>query len=346
MKIFSFIKKPNKMRPYRYFILVFTHLLFFSCGSSSNNMDQSNPKNVESFIALLEFDLKILEDEIILLSSEAEQLFDHKEEIIKKAQKNPLKIENGIANAAPGGDPNRSTLYISSMAKDKSALEDLIYLTDSLDFNFKEIVREHKVVSQVYLNSPLQINRLFPPFDPASLFLPDLDVTSFIFYYEADLVHNPAKGPVWLKEIYLDPAGKGWMISLLHPVYYQGDLKMVLGFDITVNVILEFYLNRYPNQIIIIDETGTVVAGKSKAIEALSLPPLINHTYIQTITSNNFRMENFNLFKSKNKEVRKMATHFILEQGNLFQLEEGRGSIKIHAKKMDLLNWYVLDLEL
>lgn len=340
------MKKPIKMRLYRYFILVFTYSLFLSCDSSSDNMDKTNSKNVESFIALLEFDLKILQDEIILLSSEAEQLFVHQEEIIKKAQKNPLKIVNGIANAAPGGDPNRSTLYISSMATDKSALEDLISLTDSLDYHFKEIVRKHKVVSQVYLNSALQINRLFPPFDPASLFLPDLDVTSFIFYYKADLVHNPAKGPVWLKEIYLDPAGKGWMISLLNPVYYQGDLKMVLGFDITVNDILEFYLNRYPNQIVIIDETGTVVAGKSKAIEALSLPPLINHTYIQTITSNNFRMEDFNLFKSKNKEVRKMATHFILEKGSNFLLNEGRESVNIQAKKMDLLNWYVLDLQL
>lgn len=334
------------MGKYRYVIVFFMQLLFFSCGLSSEHKDDSNLRDSESFIALLEYDLKILEDEIILLASEAEKLFDHKEAIIFEAKKNPLKIENGIANSAPNGDPNRSTLYISSLAKDKDALEDLIFLSDSLDFNFMKIVKTHKVVSQVYLNSPLQLNRLFPPFDPASFFSPDLDVVSFNFFYKADLANNPKKGPVWLKEIYLDPAGKGWMISLLHPVYHEGDLQMVLGFDITVNDILEFYLNRYSNQLVIIDEAGTVVAGKSKAIEALSLPPLINHTYIQTITSNNFRMEDFNLFKSKNKEVRKMATHFILEKGSGFLLKEGKESVNIQALKLDLLNWYVLDLQL
>ncbi|MDO9554828.1 Cache sensor protein [Rhodonellum sp.] len=340
------MKKHFKMKKCPYFILIVTQFIFFSCGFSSNNKEEFSHRDVDSFIALLEFDFKVLEDEIISLARETEQLYEHKEEIISKSKKNPLTIENGIANAAPNGDPKRSTLYISTMAKDKEGLEDLIFLTDSLDYNFREIVRRHQVVSQVYFNSHLQLNRLFPPFDPASLILPDLDITSFNFYYRADLTHNPDKGPVWLEEIYLDPAGKGWMISLLHPVYYQGELQMVLGFDITVNDILEFYLNRYSNQIVIIDEAGTVVAGKSKAIEALSLPPLINHTYIQTITSNNFRMEDFNLFKSKNKEVRKMATHIILTKGSDFLLKEGKESVDIRAKKMNLFNWYVLDLQL
>jgi len=334
------------MRIYRYFILFFTHVLFISCSFSSEKKDDFKDGDLESFITLLEFDLKILEDEIISLAAESEGHFENKEEIIKKSKQNPLIIENGIANAAPDGDPNRSTLYISSLAEDDQSLQDLVFLTDSLDFNFRRIVRKHEVVSQVYLNSPLQLNRLFPPFDPVSLFLPDLDVTSFNFFYKADLANNPEKGPVWLNEIYLDPAGKGWMISLLHPVFYQEELQMVLGFDITVNDILEFYLSRYSNQMVIIDYAGTVVAGTSKAIEALSLPQLINHTYIQTITSDNFRMEDFNLLKSKSREVRKMATHFISDKGSSFLLKEGKESVNIRAKKMGLLNWYVLDLQL
>ncbi len=315
-----------------------------SCNSSERSNSTSGLKEIESFISLFDNDLMELEEEIVKLTGQAESLYEDAEILIDKADKEKFLFRGNLANVAPNANQNFSTLFISTLAKDKQKVMDLIYLTESLDSSFKSIVERHDVVSQVYFNSPLQLNRLYPPFDAATMLDHDIDLTAFNFYYEADEKNNVKRGPVWINEIYIDPVGRGWMISLLHPVYHNDELKMVLGFDITVNDILVFYLDRYSKNIVIIDEAGTVVAGKAKAIEALSLPPLTNHTYIQTINSNSYRMEDFNLFKSKSKEVRKMASHFLLVREKGFILEEGFGKMTVTADKMERLNWYVLDI--
>ena len=64
-----------------------------------------------------------------------------------------------------------------------------------------------------------------------------MDIPTFNFYYEADLAHNPERKVQWT-DVYLDPAGHGWMASAIAPVYNQADfLEGVVGMDITVNTI-------------------------------------------------------------------------------------------------------------
>ena len=121
---------------------------------------------------------------------------------------------------------------------------------------------------------------------------------------------------------------------------------LVLGFDITLNDIIESYVNKSEKNLLIVDATGTVVAGKNKAIEALSLPPLKNHAYTQTITSDSFRVEDFNLFKSKSKKVRSMASEIILAGERKYLLDNEDEKIIIRAKRIERLNWYILDLDL
>ena len=65
---------------------------------------------------------------------------------------------------------------------------------------------------------------------------------NYNFYYEADKKHNPKKEPVWT-DVYLDPAGKGWMISLIAPIYKNRYLKEISN----RNNIRGIYLNSYPN---------------------------------------------------------------------------------------------------
>lgn len=119
-----------------------------------------------------------------------------------------------------------------------------------------------------------------------------------------------------------------------------------MGMDITVTDLMDNFLNKSDRKLLIIDEKGTIVAGKAEAIEALSMPPLRNHTYIQTINSNSFRKEDFNLFKSKSKEVRKMASRFLLEKKHFFIDESGIKAYQAYCRKINLLNWYLIELDI
>ncbi|WP_373496406.1 Cache sensor protein [Aquiflexum sp.] len=317
-----------------------------SCSPTDSAENSENWLELQAMASLMDYDLKELEDEIISLGQYTESLFEHREEWISKADQSKYRIKGVAANAAPDADSSMSSLYIPDLGQDLNAVMEMIYITNPLDSLFREIVKRRSVVSQVYFNSSVQLNRLYPPYDIYNMLEPDLDVTSFNFYYEGDEEHNPSKSAVWVQEIYIDPVGRGWMISLLQPVYYANKLMMVLAFDITVNDIIESYINKSNKTLLIIDATGTVVAGKNKAIEALSLPPLKNHTYTQTITSDSYRVEDFNLFKSKSREVRKMASDIILAGEKMYVLNDNGEKITIRAERIDRLNWFILDLNL
>lgn len=322
------------------FILIFT----FSCGSKEEKLSSEMPMEIQTFISLIEYDFELLEQEIEKIETTILDLFSNKEDILKNADRLKYKIEGTFANAAPNADPNKSTLYIPTTGLDKEAVEELIYLTNPLDDVFKKVLKDNDVITQVYFNSAIQLNRLYPPYDARTMLDPDLDVTSFNFYYKADEKNNPNRDLVWVDEIYIDPVGKGWVLSLLNPIYFEDQLKMVLAFDISINSILENYLAKTSRQLVIIDQTGTVVAGKPKAIEALSLPPLKNHTYLQTITLDSFRPEEYNLFKSKSREVRKMISHLMLAGGTNYDLEEGLEIYEVKSYDMKRLNWLILDV--
>ncbi|MFD2033550.1 Cache sensor protein [Belliella marina] len=315
-----------------------------SCNKEKVNIIEDAPYELSAFISLIDRDFEILEEEIKKIEQLTLELFQNKEEVLSNGDKNKYDINGIFANTAPDEDPNLSTLYLPTSGTDKKAIEELILLTNPLDEVFRDVVEKHEVITQVYFNSPVQLNRLYPPYDVRNMLDSDLDLTSFNFYYEADEKNNPGKGLVWVEEIYIDPVGRGWVISLLNPIYFENELKMVLAFDISVNSILENYLNKSNRQLVIIDQTGTVVAGKPKAIEALSLPPLKNHTYLQTVTSDSFRPEEYNLFKSKSREVRKMISNFILSGGNSYLLTEGLDSFFVNVYNMERLDWMVLDV--
>lgn len=319
-------------------------LMGSSCSQSKKSTLDKVELELNAFISLVEYDFQTLEEEIKELGEFVINLHENEEVVLSKVNTNKYEFIGGFSNVSPNEDTDLSTIYISEKAKDREEAMKLLYLTNPLDSAFKTIIEKYPVVSQVYFNSDLQINRLYPPYDAFSMLEPDLDLTSFNFYYLADEPHNPNKGVVWVDEIYVDPVGKGWMISLLNPIYVGEDLKMVLAFDITLNDIIESYLDKFDRNFVIIDSTGKLVAGKSKGIEALSLPPLKNHTYTQTITSDSFRIDDFNLFRSKSREVRKLASQVILANEVEYTLNDSGLEINISVAKMATLDWYVLDL--
>nr|WP_255806976.1 Cache sensor protein [Belliella alkalica] len=327
-----------------YFLIIFIVFFTSSCNKQKVQGSEKATNEIKSFVASIDQDFKFLEEEILKIGDSILVLYQNRDDILANGDKNKFVIDGPFANSGPDEDPDLSTLYISTKGEDWAKIQEMIILTNPLDEVFKQVISKHEVITQVYFNSSVQLNRLYPPYDARTMLDHDLDVTSFNFYYEADEKHNPSKSLVWVEEIYVDPVGKGWVLSLLNPIYFEDELKMVLAFDISINSILENYLDKTKRQLLIIDQTGTVVAGKPKAIEALSLPPLKNHTYIQTITSDSFRPEEYNLFKSKSREVRKMISSFILSGNETYVLNEGMDKITVNVYNMDNLNWMILDV--
>jgi hypothetical protein len=197
---------------------------------------------------------------------------------------------------------------------------------------------------QIYSNSAMQVSRVYPAYDVKNIVDPDIDVTSFNFYYEADSAHNPPKGLVWIPDAYVDPAGKGWILSLIHPIYAKNELFAVLGVDFTVTDLIQNYMESIEGNFLLVNGKGDIVAAKGEAIEYLGMPPLKNFVYREAILSDSFRMSDFNLFHSKSEEVRNMAQTFLLNKENRFDFQEEPNLDLALSLPFHKINWHLIEL--
>ncbi|SHN33984.1 Cache domain-containing protein [Cyclobacterium lianum] len=327
------------------FSLVFLFLLISTaCQSDRTQQAEQHFLLLDKIVSHVEADLKPLETDISQLADFSAALFENSDSLVRLVNEDKFFTEENGFFYSKSDNEEGSTVFISLLAENISKSVREVYTTEMMDDAFKRITERRPMVSQVYFNASSNFSRLYPPYDLLNSIEPDIDVTAFNFFYLADEVHNPNRESVWIEEVYVDPVGRGWILSLVHPVYHANELKGVLGFDITLSDLMDSFLEKYDKKLMLIDSQGTVVAGKSEAIEALSLPPLKNHAYIQTINSDSFRREDFNLFKSKSKEVRRMASKFLLEKENYHGFEMAGRLFQAYCRKMNLMDWYLLDI--
>jgi hypothetical protein len=255
-------------------------------------------------------------------------------------------MEGAFSTNLPGQDPALSTLVILNSSPDRKKAEELLQLTHSMDSVFAGFMQKNPKAIQIYSNSSLGASRIYPAFDAKNIVEPNLDITQFNFYYEADLEHNPSKGTVWIPEPYIDPAGKGWIFSLVHPVYDGEELSSVVGIDLSIGDAIDSYLDAVDGYFVLVNGNGDIIGGKSEAIELLGMPLLKNHVYRETIQMDNFRGADFNLSRSKNGEVRQMAQAILVDKNTHFDFVQDARISRVLGHAFSQVDWYLLEIML
>ena len=324
--------------------LILFIVTLFSCNRELTQEDLPDTEHLKLMVNEMEEEILVLEKEIVWLESFYQYFLENKDSLLETADKNKYVFEGSFSNNIPVEEGGLSKMIISSISPDPQKSLEEVYFTNDLDSAFKVVYDRHGIIAQVYSNSPMQVSRVYPPYDAQNLMEPDINLIKYNFYYEADLEHNPEKKPVWIPEVYVDPAGKGWIMSLVHPVYDGSELSAVLGIDITVDEILHRFLEVKDGNYLIINGKGEIVSGNSSAIEALSLPPLKNHVYRETIRADNFRISDFNLFTSKSRGVREMAQTFIFNKKNKFVFTDEYNLSSAIAYPFEFTDWYLIQI--
>lgn len=98
-------------------------------------------------------------------------------------------------------------------------------LGNSLSSLLSDIFLSHELVSQVYVNTRQGETLIYPLIDAQHQF-------------PADTARNPDLEPVWT-DVYLDPAGAGWMVSLILPVVVNEQVEAVVGLDLTLDSLMK-----------------------------------------------------------------------------------------------------------
>ncbi len=242
-------------------------------------------------------------------------------------------------------DDGGSALFVSGAVPVNDRIRARARFTEFFDLFMKPAAAAYPEISQIYFNDPESLCRIYPYFDVLMVFEPKLDVRQFNFFYLADPQHNPDRKSLWINEPYVDPAGRGWTVSAITPVYLKDQFLGVAGIDVTIKNIVDRYLNTREQIFVLVDNNGLVVATEESGARILALPPLVDHKYIATIRSDTFRSEQFNLLKSPNRSIRNLAQAVVHggRRRNLLMLD-GR-SYTVLAAKVGELGWTLWQIQ-
>jgi len=196
-------------------------------------------------------------------------------------------------------DDGGAAVYWSSRAEkrpeDFARLERLA----SVDPLLRDVTLSNPLIVQAYLNTHDSLNRIWPWIDAARVFAPGMNIPDFNFYYEADATHNPTRAVVWT-DAYVDPAGQGWLVSAIAPVYRGDFLEAVVGADVTVDRIVADLLTRevpWQGFLILIGKSGTLLALPPQGERLFNLRELKAHDYRAAILADTFKPEEFNVYQ-------------------------------------------------
>ncbi len=163
----------------------------------------------------------------------------------------------------------------------------------------KNILQSQPLAASIYLNTFDSLNIIYPYFDVLPQYAPKMNIPTYNFYYEADLKHNPERTVKWT-DVYLDPAGNGWMASAIAPVYDGNFLEGVVGIDVTVSTIVKQILKLeipYEGYGILVSKDGNIMALPEKGEADWGLDELTDHHYDEAIMQDTFKPDQFNLYK-------------------------------------------------
>ncbi len=195
-------------------------------------------------------------------------------------------------------DDGRAALFFSGIVPVGPEERARAVCSAALDPVMLDIQAAEPLIDQIYVNTRDSMNRIYPYFDVLEQYAPGMDIPAFNFYYEADASHNPLRKVVWT-DVYLDPAGKGWMASAIAPVYHEDRLEAVVGVDVTVGTFIDRILELslpYDAYGMLLDRNGALLAMQDGAAADWQVTPLAEASYEGAITEDTFRDPAYNLF--------------------------------------------------
>ena len=324
--------------------LILLASMFLACNNSKKEEVINRQKILNEKASGINNDFKKIRNEVGTLADKIANLYRNQDNILPTIDPEKYEMaENGVL-LKPINDGG-SALFVSGYIPINEEIKKIAYFTEPIDSVFISMVNEYPEIVQLYYNDKYSLNRIYPYFDVLLQYEPKMDIPSFNFYYLADAKHNPEKKSLWLSEPYVDPAGRGWMVSAIAPVYFEDDLAGVAGIDVTINMIAQRYLLDDPSSLtLIIDNTGVIVTAQERAITLLSFPPLFDHKYIETIKQDTYRKEQYNISISKEANVRAFSVEILKNNKNQVPVEINHENMTVISAHIPELNWYLLEI--
>lgn len=315
------------------------------CGrrSPSDHVVSSDPGDVRRLASRLDVDFRRIREEVERLAGATVSLYARQDELLARVDTSKYTFSSNGAFYKKTDDGG-AALWISAAVPVTEEVKRVAYFTEALDPALIAVCRAYPEISQAYYNDRNSLNRIYPWIDTIAQYPARMNIPDYNFYYLADAEHNPERRGVWVDEPYVDPAGRGWMISAIAPVYSDVRLEGVAGLDVTIATLADRYLNEEGRAIAVISSQGVLVAATELAIQHLEMPPLKDHKYLETVKLDTFKPDEYNILKSTLRPVRAMAREVLAKDAGEVEVELLREAHRARFVRIRELGWSVVEI--
>jgi PAS domain S-box-containing protein len=211
-----------------------------------------------------------------------------------------------------------------------------------IDPLMRSIRTANPLVAASYFNSWDSYNRIYPFFMTPEQYPHDMVIPDFNFYYLADAKHNPERKVAWT-DVYLDPAGLGWMLSAVAPVYRGDFLEGVVGLDITVGQMLsEIGELDVPWQgyAMLVSRDHNIMALPQAGEEDFGLRELTEYSYAEAVRREVLKPEDFSL--NKRPEMQPLLKAMAAGEGKVQEVVLGGRKQLVAWSEIPQTGWRLL----
>lgn len=295
---FSFLK--TALIPILTVQLVLLSLFFLSADYiTDKNMALLRTNALETVSKITKMEADVFDDQLKEISRNNLSLQVEHEEIFSRASPNfdygePFFFEKIGYDLNKDLNPSGfSSLFVSSETEFSHRLRRKIVKTNTMDSRFKTLVDHNPNLVSANFHSWDNMSRLYPA-------LKDFDITQFDFHNLAGQKRNPKRESVWTS-VYLDPAGKGWMLSNLVPVYQNNFLEGITALDVTLGTFSKHILSKdlqWKSGALVMDKHGNILTMSRAAESYLGLLDVTDYNYKDNPTDRTLtKPTKFNLLK-------------------------------------------------
>ncbi|MCF6780334.1 sensor histidine kinase [Stutzerimonas stutzeri] len=252
-----------------------------------------------------------------------------------------LSLDSRGVRYSPQDNGGAASFYSAATPAARQDLEKVGRL-QRLDALMKELHAGNPLIASLYFNSWDSYNHIYPWFDTAGQYPPDMDIPSYNFYYLANAWHNPQRAIVWT-DVYLDPAGHGWMMSAIAPLYREDFLEGVNGIDVTVSGLLQQIASlRLPwnGYAMLVSRDLKIMVLPEAGEQDFGLDELTNHSYEEAIRREVFKPEDFRL--GSRPQTRELARAIAADEEGVQRLSLGGQQKLVAWTQVQHTGWHLL----
>lgn len=219
-----------------------------------------------------------------------------------------------------------------------------IMVYENLCPDLKKIYHRNEFIDTVYFTTRDSIVMGYPYADMHAYLKPGLDLTKvWVTYREAAQKANPGKKTLWVNP-YIDAVGRGYMASVITPVYHDGFLEGTLGIDITVDFISSKFISLSRKNLMIVTHRTIPVAMNKNSYKILRIKGLEKYNYLRKEAENKSISSSLRMAKSESKDIRAIATWIMSPEKEINLSVYGRGYFFV-KEEIPEIDWFLVEMK-